>query len=116
MIVAGIAVGDGLGVAGGADNSRDASGGFEMAAVRRALAQTPWLVDYAFVIRSAADIEALLDAEIAATETGVDLTTALFVANRITPERYTAALARTLQVPAAGYDFEVEATAVAPPA
>lgn len=69
------------------------------------VARKPWLADFAFLIRSNADIEALLDAEHEAGQSGVDLLTALFTVNRITQQRYTEALASVLEIPAAGYDI-----------
>ncbi len=88
--------------------------GSDASSVQQAIAVRPWLADYAFVIRDMADIEALLDAEVLAVKTGVDLLSALFIADRISQFRYTAALARTLQIVHAGYDFEVEVRAAAP--
>ena len=72
------------------------------------VARKPWLADFAFLIRSDADIEALLDAEHEAGQSGVDLLTALFTVNRITPHRYTEALAAVLEIPAAGYDISFD--------
>ncbi len=96
--------------AGGADASAPAAAdaAITAASVQRALAMRPWLADYAFVICDMADVEALLDAEMTANQSGVDLLSALFVADRISQIRYTSALARSLQIVHAGYAFELE--------
>ena len=76
--------------------------------IREWIDGAPWLADYAFVIRSTADAEALLDAAIAARTNGVDVLSQLFAADSITPERYTAALAHTLGISVASYDFDLD--------
>ena len=76
---------------------------------QRCLMRAPWLADYAFVIRGIDDIEALLDADFESGRSGVDMLSALFVADRISPERYTQDLAAALGVPSATYDVAFDA-------
>ena len=73
------------------------------------LTWAPWLADYNFLIQSDADVEALLDAHMHATQWDVSLLSALFAADRITPKRYTDAFSCALGVPAAGWDIEISA-------
>ena len=76
--------------------------------LQQQIMRTPWLAEYHFAIRSAADIDAFLDAEFQAMQSGVDILSALWTYDRIAPERYTEALASLLGVPAAAYDVVLD--------
>ena len=103
-----------MGTSGGAGTLKDFFGVAEAAHFAVLYSQadnalSARLADYAFVIRSSADIEAFRDAELQAAHTGVDLLTALFTAGQISPERYTRWLAMALDIPSATYDIRIDA-------
>ena len=81
---------------------------------QRGATQAPWLSDYTFLIRSADDVEALLEAEVLATQWGVPLLSALFAAGRITEGRYAQNLAAALSVPYADGRIALAARVAAP--
>lgn len=71
--------------------------------------RSPWLSEYLFALQQRGDLEAFLDARHEAHQSGTSLLTALFANGRISPERYTRALAVSLGLPSGEFDVAVTA-------
>ncbi len=72
---------------------------------------TPWLSEYLFALEQPGDLEAFLDARLEARQSGTSLLAALFAIGRMSPERYTRALAVVLNLPYGDFDATVDAAA-----